>query len=124
MKGIESQLKSGANPRDIKAKLAREIVKIYYGEKLAQEAEQGFERQFKDREVPGDINEVKLSANRINIVDLLVEVKLISSKAEGRRMIEQGGVRIDGNKITSLGEVSVKSGSVIQVGKRKFIRVK
>ncbi|HLC63979.1 MAG TPA: tyrosine--tRNA ligase [Patescibacteria group bacterium] len=123
LKGVEFQLKSGANPRDVKAKLAREIVKLYHNEKEALVAEEAFNRQFKDKEVPDDVREVRLSSARLDIVDLLVETKLVSSKSGARRMVEQGGVRIDGKKITSLGEVEVKSGSVVQVGKRKFVRI-
>ena len=123
LKGVEFQLKSGANPRDVKAKLAREIVKLYHNEKEALVAEEAFNRQFKDKEVPDDVREVRLSSARLDIVDLLVETKLVSSKTEARRMVEQGGVKIDGKKITSLGEVEVKSGSVVQVGKRKFVRI-
>ena len=123
LKGVEFQLKSGANPRDVKAKLAREIVKLYHNEKEALVAEEAFNRQFKDKEVPDDVREVRLSSARLDIVDLLVEPKLVSSKSGARRMVEQGGVRIDGKKITSLGEVEVKSGSVVQVGKRKFVRI-
>ena len=123
LKGVEFQLKSGANPRDVKAKLAREIVKLYHNEKEALVAEEAFNRQFKDKEVPDDVREVRLSSARLDIVDLLVETKLVSSKTEARRMVEQGGVKIDGKKITSLGEVEVKSGAVVQVGKRKFVRI-
>ena len=123
LQGVESQLKSGANPRDVKAKLAREIVKLYHNEKEAVMAGEAFDRQFKGKEIPDDIREARLSSARLDIVDLLVETKLVSSKAEARRMVGQGGAKIDGKKITSPGEVEVKSGSVVQVGKRKFVRI-
>ena len=112
------------NPRDVKANLAKEIVKIFYTEKEALDAEEAFDKQFKNKEVPDDIKEVSLSSNKLNVVDLLVEAKLVSSKSEGRRMVEQGGVRIDGNKVESISEVEIKSGTVVQVGKRKFVKIK
>ncbi|PIT90823.1 MAG: tyrosine--tRNA ligase [Candidatus Komeilibacteria bacterium CG10_big_fil_rev_8_21_14_0_10_41_13] len=124
IKGIESQLKAGANPRDVKAKLAKEIVKMYHGDKAALESEEAFEKQFKNKEIPDDIKEVKITHRKIDIIDLLVEAKLVASKSEGRRMVEQGGVRLDGEKIISLAEIEIKSGMVIQVGKRKFARIK
>ena len=121
---LENQLKIGANPRDVKAKLAREIVKIYHGEKLAILAGEAFDKQFKNKEMPDDILEMKIEERRMKIEDLLVTTKLVASKTEGRRMVEQGGVKIDGNKIVELGQIEIKSGMIIQVGKRKFVRIK
>jgi len=122
--GIESQLKSGANPRDVKAKLAREIVKLYHSEAEARKAEEAFDRQFRDKQAPEDMPEVKIEDQRSKIEDLLVDTKLVSSKAEARRMVEQGAVRIDGQKVESVQDVEVRSGMIIQVGKRKFVRIK
>ncbi|MBU1130911.1 tyrosine--tRNA ligase [Patescibacteria group bacterium] len=124
--GIESQLKAGANPRDVKAKLAREIVKMYYSEKEALKAEQGFDKQFKNKEVPDDIPTVELraEARRYDVIDLLVETKLVSSKSEARRMIKQGAVKINQKKVTDNQEVKVEHGMIVQVGKRKFVKIK
>ena len=121
---IENQLKAGANPRDVKVKLSQEIVKLYHGEKLALVAEEAFNKQFRDKEAPEDIKEVNIEYRILNIADLLMAAKLVSSKSEARRMVEQGGVRIDGNKITEFGQIEVKSGMIIQVGKRKFVKIK
>ena len=122
--GVAAQLKSGANPRDVKAKLAREIVKLYHDEKSAAAAEQSFEKQFKNKEIPEDILAVSLEAGYWKPEELLVKLNLVSSKTAGRRMVEQGGVKINGQKIIGPGEVVVKSGDVVQVGRRKFIRLK
>jgi len=121
---IEVQLKNGANPRNAKAKLAREIVKLYHDEKSARAAEEAFNKQFRDKEVPEDIPVVEVKNRRPKIEDLLVQAGLASSKSEARRLVEQGGVKTDGQKVSELGEVEVKSGMIIQVGKRKFVRVK
>ena len=59
-----------------------------------------------------------------DVIELLVKVNLVSSKSEGRRMVEQGGVRINGDKVESIMEVEVKTGDIVQVGKRKFIKIK
>jgi tyrosyl-tRNA synthetase len=122
--GIESQLKSGANPRNVKALLAKEIVKMYHGEKAAIGAEDAFNKQFRDKEIPEEIEEKKINLGSWQLDTLLVELKLVDSKSEARRMIEQGGVKIDGQKIANLGEITIKSGMVISVGKRKFVKIK
>jgi len=124
VKDYEKQLKAGGNPRDVKAKLAKEIVRIYHGEKLASIAEEAFNKQFKNKELPDDIAEVKIKPGSWKIDDLLVELKLVSSKTEARRMVEQGAIRIDGEKIINFGEIQVKPGIVAQVGKRKFAKIK
>lgn len=124
---MEKQLKVGLNPRDAKAKLAKEIVKFYYGEKEAQKAEEAFNKQFRDKETPTDLPMLNVEHKKWNIVDLLVATKLISSKSEAKRLIEQGGVKIDKQRpsIKDLKNlIEVKSGMIIQVGKRKFVKIK
>ncbi len=124
LKGVEAQLLAGANPRDIKAKLAKEIVKMYHGAKVALSAQEAFDKQFRDKEMPDEIEERKVEIRSWKLDDLLAELGLVASKTEARRMIAQGGVKIDGQKIANLGEIMVKSGMVVQVGKRKFARIK
>jgi len=121
---IESRLKAGANPRNVKAKLACEIVKIYYDEKSARAAAEAFDKQFRDKEAPDDILAIKIDERRMKIEDLLVLAKLAPSKSEARRLVKQGGVKIDGKKVNELGEIETTSGMVIQVGKRKFVKIK
>jgi tyrosyl-tRNA synthetase len=104
---IEEILKS--SPRDAKARLAREVVALYHGESKAKEAEEEFEKVFKNKELPSNIEEFKLKDRNLDLVDTLVETKLASSKNEAKRLIEQGGVH--------------KDGDIIRVGKRRFVRI-
>ena len=74
--------------------------------------------------MPEEMETRQVERRAWEVVDLLAETKLANSKSEARRLLEQGGVKIDGKKITSVGEVEVKSGMVISVGKRKFVRIR
>lgn len=110
--------------RDAKARLAKEIVSLYHGEKAALLAEKEFDRVFKEKGLPSDIPEISISGEKIDILELLVKTKLVSSKTEGRRMIEQGGVAID-DEVQKDWEaiVRIKKGAIIRVGRRKFIKI-
>lgn len=111
------------NPRDLKRKLARTLVAMYYDEKAALEAEQNFDKIFIKKDIPDDIPEYKIDFNEINIVDLLIKVNFATSKSEARRLLEQGGVSIDGNKITDFTTtLTLQNNQVLKVGKRKFIK--
>lgn len=113
------------NPRDAKACLAREIVSIHHNKQAALEAEKEFNRVFKDKEKPSKMPEFQIDSKRCQILDLLVETKLAPSKSEAKRLIEQGGVRIDSQVIKEWQkEIAVQDGLIIQVGKRKFIQIK
>jgi tyrosyl-tRNA synthetase len=113
----------GVNPRDLKMRLAREIVEQYHGAPAAGAAEAAFIRQFVQRELPADIPEYALNAPE-PIVDLLVNAKLAASKGEARRLIDGGGVRINGEKVEGYDvQVEPGSGTVVQVGRRKFVRI-
>ncbi|OGE88887.1 MAG: tyrosine--tRNA ligase [Candidatus Doudnabacteria bacterium RIFCSPLOWO2_02_FULL_49_13] len=120
IKTIEKELKKGTNPRDIKKRLAAEIVTLYHGEQAASVASDEWQKVFSNKEKPTEIEEVKVKSE--NIVDVLVETKLASSKSEAKRLIEQDGVRID-DQIASE-ESDTSSGNLIQVGKRRFIKIK
>ncbi len=111
------------NPRDLKMRLAREIVAQYHDTAAANEAEAAFIRQFVQRELPEDIPAYALGAPEA-IIDLLVNAKLAASKGEARRLIDGGGVRIDGEKVESYDvQIAPGAGVVVQVGRRKFVRV-
>jgi len=113
-----------ANPRDAKVRLAKEIVRMYHGEKEAEKAEEEFNSVFKEKNNPTNIPEVKIKEKELNILDLLAKTKLVSSKAEARRMVEQGGVKINNDIKNDWKEVvEIKKGSVIQIGKRRFIKI-
>jgi len=120
-----SSLKKGrSNPRDLKARLAREIVAMYHNKTAAEKAEREFEKVFKKKELPTDIPKIKIKRAKFNILDLLVRAKLVSSKSEAKRLILQGGVKIDGEKQKDWKKnVEIKKGRIIQVGKRKFVKI-
>jgi len=111
------------NPRDAKAKLAREIVAIYHGVKAALKAEQEFEKVFKEKKLPSKIPLIKIVAKNFNILDLLVKTKLVPSKAEAKRLILQRAIKIDGEVQENWQKkIKIKSGMIMQTGKRKFIK--
>lgn len=120
---IEKELKNGANPRHIKKRLAEEIVTLYHSKKQAIRASSEFERVFTQKEKPSDIAEMKVKSQ--NIIDLLVETKLAPSKSEARRLVQQGGVKLNDQVITEWdATIDVENGHILQAGKRKFIKLK
>lgn len=125
---IKTQLDSGkVNPMHLKRELARNLVALYYDESAAQEAEAHFDLVHKSKEIPDDIPEYspKTKDGEAWIVDLLTGSNLTSSNSEARRLIKQGGVKIDGEKVTDFNlNISVEEEFVLQVGKRKFVRIK
>jgi len=125
IEGMDKELKQKkANPRDLKARLAREIVSIYHGKEKARRAEREFERIFKKRKLPSKIPKIKIKEKTLNILDLLVKTKLASSKSEAKRLILQKGIKIDGEIQKDWKRIiEIKKGQVFQVGKRKFARV-
>jgi len=124
IKKFEEQIKKGVNPRDLKARLSFEIVKLYHGENQAKSAEKEFNRVFRDKKLPGDIPVYKINKERFKLMDVLVEAKLTVSKGEARRLIEQGGVKINDKVFKDWQyEFKPKPGMVIKVGKRRFIKL-
>lgn len=115
---------SSWDPRSAKARLAREIVTLYHGGKESQKAEEAFNRTFKNRETPEDIKEVKVGVSSMNVLDLLVATKLTSSKSEARRVVEQGGLKVDGKVIKDINaQIDIKkAGTLLQKGPRTFLR--
>ncbi|MDP4008002.1 MAG: tyrosine--tRNA ligase [Candidatus Peregrinibacteria bacterium] len=126
IEGIKKELKSGTNPRDLKVQLAKEIVTLYHDEAAADDAEEAFVNQFARKELPDDIEEISIGNETINLLDLLYNQKMIPSKAEGRRLMEQGGVKVNGEKIDDPHmELSLSTEkTLLQVGKRKFLYIK
>lgn len=125
---IESGLASGElHPNATKRRLAREIVGLYHSRDHASTAEEAFDRVFRRHDAPEDVPEHTISlADQVHLPALLSELGLVASNGEGRRMIDQGGVRIEGEVVPSGSydvERSVLDGHVLQVGKRKFARV-
>jgi tyrosyl-tRNA synthetase len=111
------------HPMDAKMTLARDIVTIYHDAEAASRAEAHFKRVFQRGKLPEDMLTHKLAAPQ-NIVDLLVEVGLAPSKSQARRLVAQGGVRLDGNRVESIEETVMPDGEkILQVGKRRFVRL-
>lgn len=111
------------NPRDLKARIAYEIVAQFHSPAAAQEAEAAFVRQFVQREAPAEMPEHPLLAPT-TIVDLMVAAGLASSRSEARRLIDGGGVRVNGERVEGY-DLGLQPGAnaVVQVGRRKFVRV-
>ena len=122
---IQEQLKDlSVNPRDLKMKLALEITGIIYGQAKAKKAQKHFIKTVQKKEVPDEIIEHKMEAGSQGILDLLVATQLAASKGEARRLIEQGGIRINSEAVkdVNLG-VELKDGMIIQRGKRQFVKI-
>lgn len=115
------------NPRDIKADLAKRIVADFHSEAEARKAEEEFNAMFRNKQAPEDIEERTLASATWKLPKLLVELGLVPSMAEARRVIEQGGVYVDGERRTQTDYevgISADKSVLVQVGKRKFVRVK
>jgi tyrosyl-tRNA synthetase len=115
------------NPSRLKRQLARTLVTLYHDQDAAEAAEKEFDKMFKEREAPEDIPEVVLSIDgtSVGILQLLTAAGLVPSRGEGRRMIEQGAVSVDGNKVVDVNAViTVVNGVVVRVGKRGFRKVR
>lgn len=120
----QKRLEQGANPRDIKMELGKKIVTLYHSEKDAQKAQETFESVFSKKETPTDMPTHKPSKNPITLPELLVEVKFCSSKGEAKRLVEQGGVDINGREEKDWRKAITFNGQeVIQAGKRKFVKI-
>ena len=119
---VENEVSSGkTHPRDAKMRLALEIVSIFYGEADARAAQESFIKMFQQKEIPDEMPEFKLEAGQ-TVLDIILAAKLASSKSEARRLIEQKGVRLDG-EVLERGDTPFPHPGVLQVGKRRFLRV-
>ncbi|MBC8103643.1 MAG: tyrosine--tRNA ligase [Cytophagales bacterium] len=125
------EAESGAtNPKLVKQRLAREIVGIYHGAAAADAAEDAFSRLFSQHQVPDEIPDVVVPADQvedgtIGIVALVRLAGFAATNSEARRLVEQGGVSLDGEKVTDgTGRIPLTDGTVLRVGKRHFARVK
>jgi tyrosyl-tRNA synthetase len=123
---ISSQLKEGGIiARNLKAELARELVSLCYDKDKALAAEKEFNEVFRDDGIPSQVPEFEINQNEVVFLDLVMTLNLFSSKSEAKRMIIQGGVRIDGNIENDWKKIiQIKKNQIIQVGKRKFAKIK
>jgi tyrosyl-tRNA synthetase len=121
---INEELQTGkTNPRDIKMRLAKEIVKLYHGEKEAEAAEQRFIEVFQQRQIPTDIQTIEISGRDFDILEILISNGVIKSKSEGRRLAAQGGVKVNDVKVLNLSEVDIDDEMVVQIGKKTFVKI-
>jgi len=120
---IEKEMRAGTNPRDIKMRLASEVVKTFLGENASLKAQEYFVSTFSKKEQPDEMPTVAPSV--YDLATVLVESKICKSKSEARQVIDQGGVKINENKVEAKDYLhSVKSNDVIQKGTRWFVKVK
>ena len=127
IQGLRQRVESGDNPRDIKYELGTEIVGRFHGDASAAKAQELFVSRFRDNEMPADMPEISLecgAAETLGIAHLLQQAELVASTSEAFRMLKQGAVRIDGERVEDR-DTSIPAGSshVYQVGKRRFARV-
>jgi tyrosyl-tRNA synthetase len=121
---MEQTMKDGTmNPRDAKMRLARELVTQFHGAEAAREAEAEFVRVFQRRDLPSEMPTFVLT-EPLNVVELMAAAELVPSKSQARRLIKQGGVRLDGERVESADfAVPARAGAVLRVGKRRFLRL-
>ncbi len=127
IENMKTKAQSGElNPKDAKVGLAKEVIGFYHSKKEAEYAEKEFEKVFKRGGVPEDIKIYNIEKDaEIWIVELLQKSSLVSSRSEARRLIKQGAVKIDGEKISNENlKFTPKDGSIIQAGKRRFLKIK
>lgn len=125
IQALRAEIESGRNPRDAKVQLAQEIVARFHNQTAAEQALAEFEARFRDGVIPDDMPEVQVVSNgtALGLVKLLREAGLVASGSEAQRNIEQGGVKIDGQRIDDKALALAPGQYVVQVGKRKFARV-
>jgi tyrosyl-tRNA synthetase len=124
---IESMKTGGDNPRNLKVNLAKLIITDFHSVEDAAKAEDEFNRRFVKKEIPDEMEEITLVEDSIGIIDLIVKVGLAQSKAEAKRLIQQGGIKIDGEKISDLqAQIAINAidSIVLQVGKRHFVKIR
>lgn len=126
IENLKSRIENGENPRNLKVALAKLVIKDFHSQADADAAEDEFNRRFVQKEIPDDIDEKTLAPGLHNLAQLLADTGLTASKGEARRLIEQGGVKVNGEKATAANaDIDVSAdGVLLQVGKRKFLKVR
>lgn len=118
---FQKQLSDGQNPMELKKVLSKEIVTELYDAAAAQEAEEHFYKVVQNKELPDEIPDINVDSTEVDIRKVLFDNKLVASMGEAVRLIKQGGIKLDGEKVSSF-NVVLKNGSIVQVGKRAFVR--
>lgn len=126
IENYEKLMKSGKiNPRDVKMKLAREIVAFFYDGEIAKKAEENFVKVFRKKEIPDEMPEIFVEPGEYNIVDLIELLKVLPSRSEIKRTITQGGVYFDTQRINNFKDtVIIENEHLLRIGKRKFYKIK
>jgi len=123
IKVIEDGLKDGSlHPRDAKMKLAREVTACFYSESEADQAQDVFVRTFQKRDIPEEVAESVIDRD-LSLIDILINCQFVASRSDARRLVDQKGVKLDGQVLTD-GKAPLEHEGVLQVGKRHFVRVK
>ena len=120
---LEKEIVSGANPKDIKIKLAREIVRIYHGEIASKEAEENFENTFSKGEIPDDVLEIEVAGGTF-LADILLSEQIVFSKTEWRRLVSEGAVSNMQTKEKITDPEAKVSSTTYKIGKKRFIKIK
>lgn len=124
IENIKHSMEQGENPMKFKLRLAKEIVKRYHSEEDANKAEENFIKVFSKKEIPEDIEIFEVNQDEINLLDFLKEKNLIQSKSEGRRLFEQGGIYVNGERFDEPNFIlKIDGEKIVKIGKRKFIKV-
>lgn len=125
IEGIKKQLEEGCNPKDVKIQLALIITDLYHGEAKAQQAFDYYKKAFEQKGIPDNIPKMIIESDKDLLSDnisLLVENKLVSSNSEFRRLLKQGGISINNEKISDI-DMLLACGDVIRIGKKTFVEI-
>jgi len=123
----EKAKKEEINPRDIKSELARLIVKDFWGREKSEKAAHEFDRVFKQNKAPSDMEKIEIKSEKILLLDLLADKNIFPSRGEAKRIIRQGGLYLDGRRITDIGfmiDLTKRDGIILKIGKKRFYNIK
>ncbi len=120
---LKSEIESGNNPRDIKARMAQEVTAVWHDEAKAGAAADFFDSRFRDKDHNATADEVDTKTGDRNVVDLIIELEAASSKSEARRLLEQGAIKRNDNRIEA-DTIEINSGDIFQIGKRKVYKIR
>lgn len=124
IESMQQAMADGANPMEFKKRLAHEITTFYHSAQLATVAAEHFQKTIQNKEVPEAVKVVKISATSLKLVDLLKELVPAESNSQLRRLVLQGGITLDGQKLTDVSqEVSLKAGQIVKIGKRNYYKI-
>lgn len=124
---IQEELELGKNPRDVKLMLAQIITTLYHGEEETKKAKEFYDQAFRKKGIPDEMPEIKLGEDEISILDImkrLVDGKYVASGSEFRRLVAQGGVFINGDRLMDVDFIFIENETVLKIGKKKFVKIR